>query len=229
MGRLATLSDLPKRLRGLVGATSEVLTEEQHQCFLQLLLTYQTLFAKSDTELGYMSAITHKINTGTAKPVRQPVRRTPLGFQGEEEKHLYAVFEAGVITPFASEWAAPVVLVKKDGEVRWCVEYCLNNLTVKDAYPLPKIKECLNVLGGATMFSTFDLQSGYWQIALDDKDRQKTAFITKWGLYEYTRMPFGLCNAPSTFRMDGACPLRTPVGNVAYLSGRHHCLWARGR
>lgn len=65
------------------------------------------------------------------------------------------MLKAGVITPSTSEWAAPVVLVKKDGGVRWCVDYhCLNSLTVKDAYPLPKIEECLDVLGGATMFST---------------------------------------------------------------------------
>lgn len=111
VGRIATISDLPDHLQGLVGATSETLMEEQHQHFLQLLLTCQTLFAKSDSDLGYMSAITHKIDTGTSKPVRQPVRRTPLGFQSEKEKHLHAMLKAGVITPSASEWAAPVVLV----------------------------------------------------------------------------------------------------------------------
>lgn len=85
--------------------------------------------------------------------------------------------------------------------MRWCVDYhCLNSLTIKDAYPLPKIEACLDVLGGATMFLTLNLQSGYWQITVDDKDRQKTAFITKWGLYEHTRMPFRLCNVPSTFQ-----------------------------
>lgn len=102
VGRIATISDLPDHLRGLVGATSEVLTEEQYQRFLQLLLIYQTLFAKSDSDLGYMSAITHKIDTGTAKLVRQPVKRTLLGFQSEEEKHLQAMLKAGVITPSAS-------------------------------------------------------------------------------------------------------------------------------
>ncbi|XP_060758004.1 uncharacterized protein LOC132868818 [Neoarius graeffei] len=201
IGRVATLADLPEHLHCLVEATSETLNEEQQQHFLQLLLTYQSLFAKGDSYLGYLSAVTHKIDTGLAKPVRQPVRRTPLGFQGEEETHLQDMLRAGVITPSSSEWASPVVLVrKKDGGVRWCVDYrSLNSLTIKDAYPLPKI-ECLDVLGRASLFSTLDLQSGYWQIAVDSKDREKTAFITKWGLYEYTRMPFGLCNAPSTFQ-----------------------------
>ena len=206
VGRVATRQvgqpDIPGHLQGLVAATSEALSEEQQQRFIQLLLTYQSIFAKNDSDLGYMPTVTHRIDTGSARPVRQTVRRTPLGFQGEEEAHLKAMLEAGVITPSASEWASPVVLVrKKDGGVRWCVDYRrLNSLTVKDAYPLPQIEECLDVVGGATMFSTLDLQSGYWQIAVDSTAREKTAFITKWGLYEYTRMPFGLCNAPSTFQ-----------------------------
>lgn len=137
VGRIATISDLPDHLRGLVDATSEGLSEEQHQRFLHLLLNYEALFAKSDSDLGYLSAVTHKINTGTAKPVHQPVRRTPLSFQSQEGKHLQAMLEAGVITPSTSEWAAPVVLVcKKDGGVRWYVDYrCLNSVTIKDAYP----------------------------------------------------------------------------------------------
>ncbi|KAK7918651.1 hypothetical protein WMY93_009935 [Mugilogobius chulae] len=202
VGRIATASDIPEHLQGLVAATSEALSEEQQQRFIQLLPTYQSIFAKNDSDLGYMSAVTHKIDTGSARNIRQPVRRTPLGFQGEEEAHLKSMLEASVITPSASEWALPVFLVRKnDIGVRWCVDYrCLNSLTIKDAYPLPQIEECLSVVGGATMFSTLDLQSGYWQIAVNDKDREKTAFITKWGLYEYTRMPFGLCNAPSTFQ-----------------------------
>ncbi len=133
--------------------------------------------------------VLYSIDTGMAKPVRQPVRRTPLGFWNEET-HLKKMLEAGIVVPSSSEWASPIVLVrKKDGRVRWCVDYRqLNDLTIKDAYPLPKIEECL------------DVQSGYWQIEMNKKDRSKTAFVTNYGLYEYTRMPFGLCNAPSTFQ-----------------------------
>ncbi|RXN30169.1 Retrovirus-related Pol poly from transposon [Labeo rohita] len=154
-----------------------------------------------DLDLGVLTAVTHRANTRAAGPVCQPIRRTPLGFQEEEERHLNAILEAGVVTSSASEWSPPVVLVRKmDGGVRSCVDYRhLNSVTAKDAYPLPKIEECLDVLRGACVFSTLDLQSGYWQIAVDEMDRAKTAFITRYGLYEYTRMPFGLCNAPSTF------------------------------
>lgn len=184
--------DLPEHLQALYTSSSEILSGEQQGTLIELLLKYQSLFAASDTDLGHLSAVTHKIDTGTARPVRQPVRRTPLGFQGEDKKHLKEMLEAGVV----------VILVrKKDGGVRWCVDYRrLNSLTLRDAYPLPKIDECLDVLGEATVFSTLDLQCGYWQIAVDPKDRGKTAFITRYRLYEYTRMPFGLCNAPGTFQ-----------------------------
>ena len=166
------------------------------------MIEYSDVFSREDFDLGTFSEIHHHIDTGTAKPVRQPARRTPLRFQGEEDEHLEKLLQAGVVKPSKSEWASPVVLVrKKDGGVRWCVDYRkLNDLTVKDAYPLPKIDECLDTLSGATMFSTLDLMCGYHQVEVKEADRSKTAFVTKHGLFEYTRMPFGLCNAPSTFQ-----------------------------
>ena len=90
---------------------------------------------------------------------------------------------------------------KKDGSVRFCVDYRrLNEVTVKDAYPLPRIDMVLDCLSSARLFSTVDLQSGYWQLEMHPKDRHKTAFITKYGLFEYSKLPFGLCNAPGTFQ-----------------------------
>ncbi|KAL0161775.1 hypothetical protein M9458_045500, partial [Cirrhinus mrigala] len=180
--RLTTATDLPEHLQALYAASSGALSEAQQQRLIELLISYRFLFAVSDLDLALLTAVTHRINIGAAGPIRQPVRRTILGFQEEEEMHLNAMLEAGVVTPSASEWASPVVLVrKKDGGVRWCVDYRrLNSVTAKDAYPLPKIEECLNVLGGACVFSTLDLQSGYWQIAVDEMDRAKTAFITHY-------------------------------------------------
>ena len=130
------------------------------------------------------------------------MRRTPIGFQEEEDKLLEKMISSGVIEESASDWASPSVLVrKKDGSVRWCIDYrAVNTVTLKDAYPLPNITECLDTLSGSEFFSTLDMASGYWQIEVEENDKPKTAFLTKHGLFQFTRMPFGLCNSPSTFQ-----------------------------
>jgi hypothetical protein len=124
--------------------------------------------------------ITHKIDTGGAKPIRQPLRRTPQGCEGEEEKYLKDQIEISVVKPSKSSWASPLCLVRKtDGSVRWCIDYRrFNDCTVKDAYPLPKISMCLDCLANASAFSVMVLQSGYWQLQTAPDDRPKTAFIT---------------------------------------------------
>ncbi len=108
---------------------------------------------------------------------------------------------SGTIEEAEGPWASPVVLVKKkDGTMRFCVDYRrLNEATVKDAYPLPRIDDSLDTLAGSKWFSTMDLVSGYWQVAMAPEDREKTAFSTHRGLFQFTVMPFGLCNAPGTF------------------------------
>ena len=101
-----------------------------------------------------------------------------------------------------SPWASPIVLVKKkDGTVRFCEDYCkVNNITRKDAYPLPQIDTTLGTLSGSQWFSTLDLLSGYWQVEVEEADRDKTAFCTTEGLFQFRVMPFGLSNAPATFQ-----------------------------
>ena len=143
----------------------------------------------------------HAINTGSKAPIKQHLRRTPIHLQDTLNQHIDDMLERDVIEPSSSPWASGIVLVrKKDGTTRFCVDYRkLNDATIKDAYPLPRIDEILDHLSGACWFSTLDMSSGYWQVDVEEKDRPETAFITKRGLYQFKVMPFGLCNAPATF------------------------------
>ena len=193
---------LPEHLTALLERSKTFLKSSQQDELEILLKNYQDIFSKGSYDLGCFSHIQHEIHTGDERPVKQGMRRTPLGFEKEEEENLKLMLDLGVITESSSDWAsAPVLVRKKDGSLRYCIDFRgLNSKTVKDLFPLPSISQCLDQLCGNVYFSTLDMASGYWQIEIAEKDRHKTAFITKFGLFEHKRMAFGLCNAPATFQ-----------------------------
>jgi len=117
------------------------------------------------------------------------------------DEHVQHMLEHDIIEPAASPWCSNVVMVcKQDGTMRLCVDYRkLNCLTVKDKFPLPKIDTCLDTLNGCEFFSTCDLCWGYWQTEIDERDRDKTAFVTWKGQWHFKVLSFGLANAPSQF------------------------------
>ena len=192
---------LPTHLKELYDRSIAGLLEAQHPEVHQLLCSYSDVFSTGPDDLGCTDLVKHHIHTGQAVPVRQPPRRLPLAKREEAERAVREMQERDVIEPSASPWSSPIVLVrKKDGSTRFCVDYRkLNDVTNKDSYPLPRIDDTLEALGGAKWFSTLDLRSGYWQVQLDDSSKEKTAFSTGNGLWQFKVMPFGLCNAPATF------------------------------
>ena len=107
--------------------------------------------------------------------------------------------EAGVIEPSCFEWASPSVVVRiRDESVRWCIDLRkLNDVTVKGCYPLPLLQDCIDALEGRRYFITLDMASGYYQLEVAEEDRDKTAFLTKYDMFSFRKMPFGLCNAPA--------------------------------
>ncbi|TPX30033.1 hypothetical protein SmJEL517_g06288, partial [Synchytrium microbalum] len=164
-----------------------------------LQLNKRVFAANPDSPL--QSQAVHEIDTGDAQPVRSRPYRAPFNRQQYIDNRVQELLKNKIAQESRSPWASPIVLAnKKDGSLRFCVDYRkLNSLTKRDSYPLPYQQDLLDKVNTA-WYSSLDLAAGYWQIPLHPRDREKTAFVTPSGLYEFLRMPFGLTNAPATFQ-----------------------------
>lgn len=160
-------------------------------------------FAKYEpNKLGRTSLVKHSIITDS-EPIKQRYYPVSPYKQRQIDAELDNMLDAGVVEPSESEWSSPALLVpKKDGSQRFCVDFRkLNKVTKRDAYPLPYISSILSKLGGAKYLSSLDLKSGYWQVELDETSKQYTAFTVPGRvLFQFTRLSFGIANAPSTFQ-----------------------------
>ncbi|CAK1597933.1 unnamed protein product [Parnassius mnemosyne] len=185
--------------------------------FQVLLSKYRDCFALDLSELGEtnLTQMNIKLNDDT------PVVYNPYRMSIKEREHLTIIVEDllrhGIIRESNSCYASPVILVnKKNGEKRLCIDYrALNRKTLKDKYPLPRIEDQLDCLGGNSYFTSLDLASGYYQIPMAEDSKHLTAFVTPDGLFEYNRMPFGLANAPSVFQRAINTMLRGSGGRLA--------------
>ncbi|CAM4365341.1 unnamed protein product, partial [Lepidochelys kempii] len=174
----------------------------QRQQIKELCASYTPTFSATPglTEWAY-----HSIDTGNAHPIKgQPYRVSPQA-KTAIEWEIQDMLQMGVIRPSGTAWASPVILVpKSDGEIRFCVDYRkLNAVTHPDNDPMPRTDELLEKLGQAQFISTLDLTKRYRQVPLDESAKERSAFTTHLGLYEFNVLPFGLRNAPITFQRLG--------------------------
>ena len=159
------------------------------------------IISQGEDDIGYTPLLQHTIET-EGLPLRQPYRRQNPAIRQEEMTQVQQMLSSSVIRPSNGPCASPVVIVKKkDGSLRFCVDFRqLNATTIKDAHPIPCIDDLLDALHGARWFSTHDLKGGYWQVLIQEQDKEKMAFRTSSGkLFEFNQVPFGLCNTPATF------------------------------
>ena len=203
-----------------------ILTEQQKGQLLELFTVFE---AVTDGRLGCTYACRHHIHTKHGSPVCQQPYHLPHVYKEAVEKEIELILKQGIIEPDSSEWASPIVIIKKkDDIIHLCVDYRrLNAMTQVDAYPMPRIDDILDQVGQARYITTLDLAKGYWQVPVAEEDHPKTAFITPRGLYQFKMMPFGLCGAPATFQrmMDqvirGCTNFPVPTWMISLSSVQH--------
>ena len=179
------------------------LTDEQLQAIKDVLERNEEVFSRHKADIGCCNFVEHEIELDeNAVPHREGARRMTPHKSEACRKEIETLLEYDMIEPSKSPWACGVVMAKKKGDqLRFCCDFhYLNSVTVKDAYPIPRIDESLSKLGDAKFFTTLDLGSAFWQVPLRKQDRDKTGFACELGLFQWKRMPFGLCNATATFQ-----------------------------
>ena len=178
---------LPDYLKGLYEEVVEYVNPEEAKEVKELLVQYRSLFAGKQMPLGKTHLIKHHIDTGKERPIKVPVRRYGPFYREVISNEIQSMLEKGAIRPSQRAWNSPLCIVKKgDGTYRVCLDArACNDLTKKDSYPLPLISDCLDSLSGAKWFCSMDLNSGFWQVDLEESSKQKTAFSTPDGHFEF--------------------------------------------
>ena len=176
--------------------------QDEYQEIQTLLNNFYHLFAFDLKDLSIAKGVYCAIDTGDALPIKQRNYRYSERELDEIDKQIYEMLDADVIERARSPWNTPIVLVKKsEDNYRFCLDFRKLNLVTKtDVYPIPFIEDLLEKVEGCPFISIFDLKSGYWQIPMENSSKEKTAFSSRIGSFQYKVMPFGLKNAPSVFQ-----------------------------
>lgn len=185
----------------------------------ELISEFGPAFSTSGTDIGHCEVIKHRVSTGDAAPVYRRAYRIPYSKRDEMERQVNELLDAEIIEHSTSPWGAPALLVEKpDGSYRFVVDYRdLNRVTRIDPYPLPNILETLSELGSARFFTVVDMASGYWQIEMHEHDKEKTAFNTPSGHYQWRRMPMGLVNSAAVWQRTADVILAGLLGKVCHV------------
>ncbi|CAF4187328.1 unnamed protein product, partial [Rotaria sordida] len=192
----------PEEIRQQINKLTEHISDDkQREQILKILWKYGQLFdIRRPSKIDIV--LKNAIDTGLHRPVHTPPYRKSNKDQEILRKETEKLLKNGIIEHSTSPWSSPVVLVKKkDGTTRFCVDYRrLNQITTKDAFPLPRIDDIYDQLTKAAYFTKFDFKAGYFQVPLDKSDRPKTAFSTRDGHFQFKVLPQGLTNGPPTFQ-----------------------------
>ena len=194
---------LPEYMTNMYEMGTENLTESESVLFKELLIRYRDTFFDPTGEPGRTTLGMHNIKLKDDTPVKEPPRRVPLYKRQVIDEEIKKLEDKKFIEKSNSPWSSGLVLVqKKDSSWRLCVDYRrINEKTIKDAYPIPRIEDNIDALSGSKWMSVLDLNMAYHQVPMNPADKEKTAFSTpRGGLYQYVTMPFGLCNSGATFQ-----------------------------
>ena len=178
------------------------ISEKEKDQLKALIFQYEDIFAANPMKPTQVQNMTHRIITDDAQPVRMKPYRDPHAWDKEVSDQVQQMLDNGIIRPSSSPWNAPVILVrKKDNSMRFVCDFRgLNNVTKKDSYPLPYIRDVIDKMEGAKFWSTLDAASAYWSMPVANEDREKTAFSVPRGKFEFNVTPFGLCNAGASYQ-----------------------------
>ena len=181
---------------------NELSDKEEAQGVIPILVKYSDVFSKDRDDIGHFKNFKHDIEVYRKRPVYSRPYKIPHAIEAEVESKILQLVENGILKECSSPWNFPLIPIrKKTGDIRLCVDFRrLNEITVKKVFPLPDHQQIIDCLEGAKYFSTLDLSQGYYQISVDEADQSKCAFTTKSGQYCFTRMAFGLTNAPCSFQ-----------------------------